>query len=27
MALVYGLDQIFALGVAWVFGDGQTFGG
>ena len=27
MALVYGLDQVFALGVAWVFGDGQTFGG
>ena len=24
MALVYGLDQLFALGVTWVFGNGSS---
>jgi preprotein translocase subunit SecE len=24
MALVYGLDQLFALGVTWVFGNGNS---
>jgi preprotein translocase subunit SecE len=27
MALVYGLDFLFGIGVAWVFGDGSTLFG